>query len=54
MLAPGDQVFLDGDHDPAQRRTIIAARREQGVNYYTLEDSTVIAGSRITAQWVQA
>lgn len=53
MLSPGDQVFLDGDHDPARRRTIVAARREQDENYYVLEDSTEIPASRITANWCE-
>lgn len=56
MLAPGDQVFIDGD--TKRRWTVVEARRDDGSNTYTLEIPqgrlVNVAAKRITGHWCEA
>lgn len=58
MLSPGDQVFLDNDHDPAHRWTVASVERKGKTNWYTFEGWSdpfeEIPASRITAHWCES
>jgi hypothetical protein len=54
MLSPGDQVFIDGNHAPGERKRIVEAHRRDGMNYYLLEGvAGEIPAYRITAEWIE-
>lgn len=63
MLSPGDQVFIDNDHNPSHRWTVASVTRRgdlnggPATNYYTLVDwpdpNEEITPDRITAHWVE-